>query len=155
MLGICDGGRTGLESTQKGIEFLSSYNDRDLVLIHDAVRPFIDEESISQNVSIALEYDVAMCSVDCVETLVHTVDGICSDKMISRDGIKRVLTPQTFCLGILRELYQGVDCFDSECQSTFVLYMNTGRPIYCSKGSERNIKITYPEDVQYFRRMFE
>ncbi len=155
LLGICDGGRTGLESTQNGIKFLSFYNDRDLVLIHDAVRPFIDEKSISQNISVALEHDVAMCSVDCVETLVHTVDGICSDKVISRDGMKRVLTPQTFRLGILRELYQGLDCSKSECPSTFVLYMNAGKPVYCSKGSERNIKITYPDDVKYFRNMFE
>lgn len=155
LLGVCDGGRSGLESTQKGIEFLSSYDDGDLVLIHDAVRPFIDEESISQNVNIAQKHNVAMCSVDCVETLVHTVDGICSDKVISRDGMKRVLTPQTFRLGILRELYQGLDCSGSECPSTFVLYMNMGKPIYCSKGSEKNIKITYPEDVQYFRQMFE
>lgn len=155
LLGICVGGKTGLESTQNGIKFLSMYDDRDLVLIHDAVRPFIDEESISQNVRVALEHDVAMCSVDCVETLVHTFDGLRSDKVISRDGLKRILTPQTFRLGILRELYQDLDCTKSECPSTFVLYMNSGKTIYCSKGNERNIKITYPDDVRYFKNMFD
>lgn len=137
LTGVCDSGRTGLESTQKGVNFLQGFKDEDLILIHDAVRPFIDDKSISENIKIALKYNVVMCSVDCVETLVHTSDGVSSDNVISRDGMKRILTPQTFSLGILRDLYQNVNCSVSEFPSTFVLYMSSNRPIYCSKGSEK------------------
>lgn len=154
LIGICDAGETGLLSARNGINYLSKYENDTIILIHDAVRPFVDEESIISNIAIAEKYGTAMCSVESVETLVHTTDGIKSDRIINRNGLRRILTPQTFQLSILRELIIKADIENSEEPSIFALYMKMGRNIYCSKGNEKNIKITYLEDVEYFEKLF-
>lgn len=153
---IIMGGATGLESAYNGIiEINKIAGDDSLVLIHDAVRPFINQESIDNNVEVARKYGLAMCSVPLVETLAYSEDGIIAPKIVARDNLHRILTPQTFKLSILNELYSDESVLKSNHPSTFSLYMSKGLPIYLSKGSEKNIKITYPEDIQYFKKFFE
>lgn len=62
------------------------------------------------------------------------------------------MTPQTFRYGDLKKLYQTDLLNAQETPSTFALYMKSGKAIYCSKGSEKNIKLTYPEDILYFKK---
>ncbi len=153
---IVDGGSTGLESAYNGIVEISNlYSDDSLVLIHDAVRPFVDQETINDNIRVAKEHGLAMCSVQLVETLAYSEDNEYSSRVVPRDNLKRILTPQTFRLDILKEIYGGVDLKSAMEPSTFALYMDEGQPIYLSKGSEKNIKITYPEDIEYFFSHFQ
>ena len=152
---IIKGGRNGLESVKNGIDALHYCAEDDLILIHDAVRPFIDNESLLENIRIASQYGMALTSVDLVETLVYCKDGIVGERVVDRDNLKRILTPQTFSYSILRDLYSDETKLDPvKYPSTFSLYMSTGKKVYCSKGSEKNIKITFPEDIIYFRKMF-
>lgn len=96
-----------------------------------------------------------MSSINCVETLVFSEDGIYANKVIPRDNIKRILTPQTFKYSILKELYSNPTAVcNSNEPSIFSYYMRKGLPIYCSKGNEKNIKITYPSDIEYFKDFF-
>ncbi|MBP3367316.1 MAG: 2-C-methyl-D-erythritol 4-phosphate cytidylyltransferase [Treponema sp.] len=152
---ICKGGITGLDSVYNGISAMNSYDGSDFVLIHDAARPFIDAESIRQNIQTAQKYGCAVCSVDCVETLVFSKDGLRSEKIVQRDCLKRIMTPQTFQLKILRELFSDhTKILASNSPSAFCLYADAGYPVYCSRGTERNVKITFPEDVEYFKNLF-
>lgn len=152
---IIDGGSTGLESAYKGIIEINKFASLDsLVLIHDAVRPFIDQDSINDNIRVAKEHGLAMCSTQLVETLAYSEDGTYADKVVSRDKLNRILTPQTFKLSILNDLYLSEDVLKSNEPSTFSLYMSKGLPIYLSKGNDKNIKITYPEDISYFKSFF-
>ena len=152
---ICKNGKTGLDSVYQGIQALKSHDEDDLILIHDAARPFIDSETIHDNIRIAQKYNCALTAVDCVETLAYTEDGLTSNKIIQRDYLKRIMTPQTFRLKILREIFSDHEnILKSKNPSTFCLYVESGYPVYCSKGNERNIKITYPEDVEYFKKFF-
>ena len=85
----------------------------------------------------------------------YSEDGIVGEKVVDRDKLKRILTPQTFNYKLLKELYADDSKLNPlKYPSTFSLYMSTGAKVYCSKGSEKNIKITYPEDIQYFKKMF-
>ena len=152
---IIKGGKTGLDSVYKGLQGMSNHvTDDDLILIHDAARPFVDNQSLENNIKVAQKYGLAMSSIDCVETLVYSNDGIYADKIIPRDNIKRILTPQTFKYGILKELYKDFNYLNTTEPSTFSFYMNKGLPIYCSKDSEKNIKITCPADIAYFKKLF-
>lgn len=151
---VVDGGNTGLESVKKGILALGACADDDIILIHDSVRPFISQHEITDNILVATKHGVAVTAVPCVETLIKTDANGKSEYQIPRDGLMRVMTPQSFSLGILRDLFEKVDVSRSIFPSTFALYMSTGKPVYCSSGSEKNIKITYPEDVEYFRNLF-
>lgn len=152
---IVQGGSNGLMSVYNGIQTMKNLDENNLILIHDAVRPFIDEKSIIENIKVAKKYGVAMSAVNCVETLVYSEDGVYSSKVIPRDNLKRILTPQTFKLSILKELYKDDSVKNSKEPSTFSLYMSKGLPIYCSNGNEKNIKITYPSDIEYFKNLFK
>ena len=152
---VAPGGETGLESVRNGVEILNSQDSSDLVLIHDSVRPFLTQRAIDDNIRVAEKYNVAVTSAPCVETLIQVDANGRSIKQIPRDGIMRVMTPQTFRLGILRDLFRNPDIINSPYPSTFALYMSLGHPVYCSYGSERNIKITYPEDIDYLKNLFE
>lgn len=154
---FAEAGSNGLESAWKGICSLENYPDSDLVMIHDAVRPFVDEETILDSIRVAEEHGCALSAIPCVETLVRAGEDLsCSEEMVPRDKLFRILTPQTFQIGILRNLFHD---FNPELGNTypsvFAYYMAEGNPVYLSKGCERNIKITYPEDIEYFRKLFE
>lgn len=151
---VC-GGRTGLESVKNGVEKLKELSDSDVILIHDSVRPFITQKAIKENIIIASQKGCAVTSVPCVETLVKVDENGMSTTQIPRDGLMRVMTPQSFKMEILRKLFCDEDVLNSPYPSTFALYMSKGYPVYCSYGSERNIKITYPEDVEYLKKLFE
>lgn len=155
LMQISKGGDTGLQSLYNGYFSLDGLNSDDLILIHDAVRPFISVNLIKDNINCAKKYGVAMTAVDCVETLAVTDDGLSAKKFIPRDGIKRIQTPQTFSSENLLKIFKNVDLTANNEPSIFILWMQMGNPIYCSRGSEKNIKITYPEDVEYFKNMFE
>lgn len=146
---VVPGGNTGLESVKQGIDALMDVDDESLILIHDSVRPFISEVEIEDNIRVARLHDVAVTSVPCVETLVRTDKDGRANQHIPRDGIMRVMTPQTFRLRILRELFSDKDAATSGYPSTFALYMSKGFPVFCSHGNERNVKITYPEDLDF------
>ena len=151
---VVPGGRTGLESVKNGIDALIEQSEDSLILIHDSVRPFITDRAIEDNIRVASLHDVAVTSVPCVETLVKVNEEGMSNTQVPRDGLMRVMTPQTFRLGLLRRLFKNTDVLNSSYPSTFALYMSKGYPIYCSYGSERNIKITYPEDIEYLQNLF-
>lgn len=152
---IVDGGRTGLESVQNGVNYLKDLSDEDILMIHDSVRPFITQKAIEDNINLAKQHGCAVTSVPCVETLVKVDSEGMSTTQISRDGLMRVMTPQSFKLKLLRKLFFNEDVLNSPYPSTFALYMSKGFPVYCSFGSERNIKITYPEDIDYLKKLFE
>lgn len=150
---VCEGGKTGLESLKKGLDALNCEME-DLILIHDAVRPFVDAAIIKDNIAVAKKHDVAMTAVDCVETLVYLEKEGYAEKMIPRDCLQRIQTPQTFKYRILDDIYCRIKPEEISEPSIFALYMRLGNPIYCSKGNEKNIKITYPEDIEYFKKLF-
>lgn len=151
---VVAGGQTGLGSVLNGIRSLSENSPEDIILIHDSVRPFLTSRAIEENVKVAEKHGVAVTSVPCVETLVMVDESGRADTQIPRDNLMRVMTPQSFKLRILRELFVNVDVNNSSYPSTFALYMSKGNPVYCSYGSERNIKITYPEDIDYLQKLF-
>ena len=155
---LCKGGSTGLESVFNGVCFLKErFKENDLILIHDAARPFVDQYTIDNNLMIASRYGNAVSCVDLVETLVLSDESSCSSiTMIPRDCLKRVMTPQTFCLGALCHLFSDREyVLKSKEPSVFAFYMSQGNQVFLSKGKESNIKITYAEDVDYFKAFFK
>lgn len=155
LIGTAKSGRSGLHSLRNGLQYLSTSALRDdLIIIHDAVRPFVNIEIIEDNICVASANGNAMVAVKCVETLVQTTERCYAEKMIPRDGMYRIQTPQTFHYGDLMELLESADLDNCEVPSAFALWMKCGKGIFFSQGSEKNIKLTYPEDIEYFRSFF-
>ncbi len=152
---IIDGGKDGQESTFKGIEALEDVcGSRDVILIHDAIRPFLTPEVITDAIVKCQQKGSGLSAVRCQETIVTTEDGISGSVSIPRQDIMRVQTPQAYS-------YEKLKWAHSEAQQrgiTGEVYMNTlmlhlGQTLYFSKGTEKNVKITTIDDLELFKSL--
>ena len=97
---IVSGGETGLQSIRNGLYDISKRYDADddIVLIHDAIRPMVSQDIISDNIRVCREYGNAITVIPCTAVMLKTMDSHTSDDQIPRDNLKITQTPQTFYL---------------------------------------------------------
>ena len=154
---IFSGGNDGQESTGKGVEGLKDVcSESDVIMVHDAIRPFITEEVISDGIKKCMEKGSGLSAVRCQETIVRTDDGIGGSENIARTEIMRVQTPQAYRYGKALWAYeearrQGI---------TGEVYINTlmlrlGEKLYFSKGTEKNVKVTTIDDLEVFKALLK
>ena len=97
---IVSGGETGLQSIRNGLNDIAqryTSND-DIVLIHDAIRPMVSQDIISDNIRVCREYGNAITVIPCTAVMLKTTDSVTSNDQIPRDNLKITQTPQTFFL---------------------------------------------------------
>ena len=154
---IFSGGNDGQESTGKGIQSLKDVcSESDVIMVHDAIRPFITDEVISDGIKKCMEKGSGLSAVRCQETIVRTDDGISGSENIARTEIMRVQTPQAYRYGKALWAYeearrQGI---------TGEVYINTlmlrlGEKLYFSKGTEKNVKVTTIDDLEVFKALLK
>lgn len=152
---IVPGGNCGQESIKNGIfELERRYAKDAVVLIHDAIRPLVSSEIISDCIAKTKEYGCAVAVIPCAEAMLVTEDGLVSDASYPRDKLKRTQTPQGFYLETIcavHRLAQKKGITDSIASCTLMIEM--GKKIFFSKGSEKNIKLTTLEDIDIFKAL--
>ena len=126
----------------------------DIVLIHDAIRPMVSAEIISDNIRVAREYGNAITVIPCAEAMMETEDGKVSVGSYPRDRLKRTQTPQAFRIGDICDLHRralaaGITNSVASC----TLKIEMGEQVYFSSGSEKNIKLTTVEDIDIFKAL--
>ena len=152
---VVPGGKNGQESIRNGVmELEKHYSPEDLVLIHDAIRPLVSPEIISDNIRVAKEYGNAITVIPCAEAMIQTDDGVVSTGSYPRDKLKRTQTPQAFHLGQICDLHRkalatGITNSIASC----TLMIEMGEKVYFSSGSEKNIKLTTVEDIDIFKAL--
>ena len=152
---IINGGTNGQESIKNGIDNLSGFlKNEDIILIHDAIRPFVPSEIITDAINMCRKYGSGLSAVRCQETIVHTTDGLCGIENIDRSEVMRVQTPQAYKYGKAKWAYEEAELRNIEN----VVYINTlmlhlGEKVFFSKGTEKNIKITTMDDVELFKSL--
>ena len=152
---IVSGGENGQASIRNGVYSISeSFSENDIILVHDAIRPMISKEVISDCIKICKEYGSAITSIPCAEAMLYTTDKVQSDKIISRDELLRTQTPQAFTVGKLKSAHEealkrGITNSVASC----TLMIELGEKVYFSKGSEKNIKLTTADDFEIFRAL--
>ena len=152
---VVSGGKNGQDSIRNGVyELDRHYNPDDIVLIHDAIRPMVSAEIISDNIRVAREYGNAITVIPCAEAMLQTEDGTASSGSYPRDRLKRTQTPQAFRLGQIcslhrRALAAGITNSVASC----TLMIEMGEQVYFSAGSEKNVKLTTVEDLDIFRAL--
>lgn len=157
LVDVVEGGECGQQSIYNGlIKAKELYDDNDIVLIHDGIRPMVSEEIISDNIAKCMVYGNAITSIPCVEAMLQTEDNISSITQISRNNLKRTQTPQAFKLGEIvsaheEALKKGITNSVASC----TLYIELGRKVYFSAGSEKNIKLTTPDDIEIFKALLD
>ena len=152
---IIPGGENGQGSIRNGVfELEKHYGRNDLVLVHDAIRPMLSTEIISSCIATATQYGSAIAVVPCQEAMLETQDQISTNSSYPRANLKRTQTPQGFPIGVLADahreaLERGITNSIASC----TLMVELGKTIYFSAGSEKNIKLTTPEDIDIFRAL--
>ena len=133
-----------------GLEGLAKPND--VVMVHWAVSPFLTEEIITDNIRVCKEKGNAI-SASYSYLLYGTNDGDCAKKNINRETFMTLSAPQSFLYKVITDIYKQVEVknmFDYVEHHTPAIMEELGIPMYFSKGSHSNIKITEKEDVDMF-----
>jgi 2-C-methyl-D-erythritol 4-phosphate cytidylyltransferase len=147
---IVEGGEHRQESVSNALQAISA-EESDLILVHDAVRPFVDHEIISNVIDAAEKHGAAIAAVPAVDTIKQvdrTADGAVVNATIPREHIVLVQTPQGFRFHVLKRAFDEAagDGFTGTDEASVVERM--GHPVAVVMGSPRNIKITTPSDLE-------
>ena len=152
---VVPGGKNGQESIRNGVFALEKrYSPEDVVLIHDAIRPMVSAEIISDCIVKTRQCGCAIAAIPCAEAMLQTEDGDVSSGSYPRDKLKRTQTPQGFFLGRICDLHrraQRAGVTDSVASCTLMIEM--GEQVHFSVGSEKNIKLTTVDDIDIFKAL--
>ena len=156
---ICKGGNCGQESIKNGLDEIKrlGYSDEDIVLIHDAIRPMVDETIISDNIVKSEKYGNATAVVPCTTVVLKKGnEEAYSEEIVDRETLYLTQTPQAFRLGdILNAHKEAKERGITNSVASCSLYTELGKKVYYSAGSETNIKLTRPGDVQIFHALLK
>ena len=155
LVGIVSGGKNGQESIKNGLnEINKKYSKDDIVIVHDGNRPLVSEEIISDSIAKCLMYGSGIAAIPCVEAMLETDDRISSNKQISRDNLMRTQTPHAFKLEKLLWAHEEAEKMGiKNSVASCTLMLELGEKIYFSAGSEKNIKLTTPVDIEIFKAL--
>ncbi|MCP1109487.1 2-C-methyl-D-erythritol 4-phosphate cytidylyltransferase [Lachnospiraceae bacterium PM6-15] len=152
---IVPGGENGQDSIRAGVyELEKHYDSEDIVLIHDAIRPLVSADIISNCVRTTKEKGNAITVIPCAEAMMKTEDGDSAIGSYPRDMLKRTQTPQAFHIGDICDVHRrAVAAGVTNSVASCTLMIEMGEQVYFSKGSEKNIKLTTVEDIDIFKAL--
>jgi 2-C-methyl-D-erythritol 4-phosphate cytidylyltransferase len=144
------GGEHRQQSVEHALNAVSAAPD-DIVLVHDAVRPFVTAEIIGAVIEAAKKYGAAIAglpAVDTVKQVERTAEGAVIKATIPRVGVVLAQTPQGFRYGLIKKAFDeaSADGFMGTDESS--LAERAGHEVAVVMGSARNIKITSPGDME-------
>ena len=155
---IVNGGETGQDSIRNGLyDIATRYkDDEDIVLIHDSIRPMVSADVISDNIRVCRKYGNATTVIPCTSVMLKTEDSLVAGEQIPRDNLKITQTPQAFYLNELLSVHAEAIKMDLlPSIASCALYIEMGKKVYLSMGSEKNIKITTQEDIEIFSSLLD
>lgn len=152
-----EGGENSFESLCHGIEGLLAIGcNRDtIVLVHDAVRPFVSQQIITGNIETCRRWGNAVTALRSEEAFAYSSDGHFSQKYQSRENLYSIQTPHTFKLGDIADACRQAKADGYIPQSLYTMMAEQGKNIYMASGEIGNFKLTYSEDVAFCRAIIE
>ena len=151
------GGVTGQESIFKGLKAIKTFDkdEKSIVLIHDGVRPFINEDVISSCIKSVKEKGSAITVVPATETIITSEDGKIST-ITDRSKCCLARAPQCFYLDdILDAHHKAIKDGNLNMIDSASLMKFYGHELYTVQGNADNIKITTPTDFYTFKALYE
>jgi len=148
---VIAGGVTRSDSVRNALAYLMLRNAPETtgVLLHDAARPLVSQQIIADCVAALNDHEAAGVAVPASDTIVVAEDGVMSH-VPPRETLYRCQTPQCFRLSVIakaHELAAKDPAFTPTDDCGVVLRYLPDVPVHIVKGSERNIKVTYPGDL--------
>jgi 2-C-methyl-D-erythritol 4-phosphate cytidylyltransferase len=145
---LVSGGVTRHETVERALE--AAAPDTELVLVHDAVRPFVELEMICRVAEAARHDGAAILGIPSVDT-VKQVERQSILGTLPRERIVLAQTPQAFRYTILRDAFASAKAEGFQGTDESSLVERLGTTVTVLMGSDRNIKITKPSDLALAR----
>ena len=156
---IAEGGATGQESIRNGLYTLEqdgAVPEDAIVLIHDGVRPLINEDVITRNIATARAFGNAITVTPATETILQVTPGREVSEILDRSICMLARAPQTF---VLRDILSAHHRAEAEGYADAIdsatLMTHYGAALHIVEGPVENIKITTPADFYIFRAITE
>ena len=154
---IVQGGETGFLSIRNALFALKPHlDDKDIVMVHDGIRPLVSERLISDNLALCRAKGNAVAVVDCLETMlqVDCADSTSAQTSLDKDRIKRAQAPQSLTFGEFMALHREAQQNNiTDAVATSALLTALGRRVWIHRGDEKNIKITHMHDIEFVRKI--
>ena len=155
------GGSTGQESIRNGVFNLEGKcSGDDIVIIHDGIRPLVDESVLTDVIELAAKKGNAVTSMPYNEQIfiVNEADPSTTRQYIPRETLRRVATPQAYKFSKLTWAYH--EAFEKKIGIYGSSYTNTmmvelGETLNFAAGSDKNIKLTTQDDLDLFKGYLE
>lgn len=153
---IIEGGVDGQASSYNGVMKLSeTAKTDDIIIIHDAIRPFVSEDIISDSIRVCRLYGMGVAALCSMDTIMKSSGYNIGIETIDRMNIMRVQTPQSYRMDILKEAHkQANEQSITGLWDTCSMVSRIRKKIYFSKGSDTNLKINTIEDVAMFKALY-
>lgn len=152
---IIAGGNTRRDSSYLGVKALSElYREDDIVLIHDAARPLVTQQIISDNVTAANEYGACVTAIPATDTILVSHDNAFVDNAPKRSMMFAAQTPQSFRIKTILEAHQSVP-MDEDITDDVGLLIKLGQKVKLVAGDKKNIKLTTEEDFTLIQKYLE
>ncbi len=154
---IVSGGASGQKSIRNGVYNLEDkVSPDDVIVVHDGIRPLVDETVLTDVLLVASKYGNAVTSMPYNEQIfvVNDEDLTTTKQYIPRETLRRVSTPQAYKFDLLDSKYH--EAFEKNIGITGSNYTNTmmvqlGVTLYFAAGSDKNIKLTTKDDLEMFK----
>lgn len=152
---VVSGGKSGQESIRNGVYNLEGkVKDEDIIIVHDGIRPLVDETVLTDVIIKCEQYGNAVTSLPYNEQIFVKHDEYTTNKYIPRETLQRVQTPQAYKFGLLDAKYheafeKGIGVYGSHYTNTMMVEL--GVILHFAAGSEKNIKLTTKDDLEMFK----
>lgn len=152
--GIVDGGQTVQESIRNGVMSIKNAADDNVIIIHDGVRPLVDDSVLSDVIAKCSEFGNAVTSMPYNEQIFVKKDEETTCQYIPRDSLRRVSTPQAYKYGKLVWAYNKAFAENKGIGTssyTNTMMVDLGETLHFAAGSDKNIKLTTKENLEVFK----
>lgn len=139
---VITGGPTRQSSSLLGLQACKT----DFVMIHDAVRPFVSQEILEQNITAVQKHRAVDTCIPSADTIVHAENEKFVTSIPNRKKYLRGQTPQTFDYQLIFEAHQKTKATESTDDCSLIVEL--GYPVAIVAGEENNIKITTELDIE-------
>jgi len=154
---IISGGGSAQESIYLGVMHLSGKcQPTDMVMIHDGIRPLVDPAVISDVLAVCSKHGNGVTSLPYNEQIfsIDPNDPYSTTAYIPRETLRRVSTPQAYRYDLLSSRYQEAVARQvgmGPSSYTNTMMVDLGERLYFAAGSDKNIKLTTPDDLALFK----
>lgn len=148
---FCTGGDTRNQSVFNGLKFFSKLEPEDVILIHDAARPFVSPALIKEAAQTARTNKACTLATRVIDTLKYE-----SGAYVDRDNLWQIQTPQAFHYGLIKQAHEQAHeqaSPDTQWTDDTSMVEALGHKVHFIESSTDNFKITTSDDLKKAERM--